>query len=95
MPPAPVEIPLVEAPSQVAMMSPQKKELRSKLKKLRDHHQELRERRRKILRGRAQDALRRDRAQLDLRRGVTAGRERTARRGCGVYPIPVLPDEHN
>ena len=65
----------------VAMLSPQEREFRAKLKELREHLTKNADNvGAEISRGSAQDALRRDRASLDLRRGLAARRPRSCPR---------------
>ena len=75
-----------EAPTPVAMISPQEREFRTKLKELRDHLTKNADNvGQKVSRRSAQDALRRDRAPLDLRRGLAGGSQGHAR---GRHRIP-------
>ena len=80
----------------VAMMSPQEREFRAKLKELRDHLTKNSDNvGPEIPRRGAQDALRRDRASLDLRRGVADEAKALHEEGIEFHPLPILPDERN
>ena len=79
--------PPAENKTPVAMVSPQEREFRAKLKELRDHLTKNADNvGAQVPRGSAQDALRRDRAPLDLRRGFAAGGQGTARGRHGIPP---------
>jgi len=81
------EAPAPAANAPVAMISPQEQEFRAKLKELRDHLVANADNVGKKF-PEVQDALRRDRASLDLRRGFAAGRQGAFRGGDRVPPAP-------
>jgi len=91
---APVETP-AEAPAAapekapVAMLSPQEQEFRSKLKELREHLTKNADHVGAKFPEEAQDALRRDRAPLDLWRGIARGSQGVGR---GRHRIPPAAD---
>ena len=80
----------------VAMMSPQEQEFRSQAQgTARPSHQERRQCRQEIPGRSAQDALRRDRAPLDLRRSLAEDAKELHEEGIEFHPLPILPDERN
>jgi hypothetical protein len=101
VPPAPVETPTPEAPSQVAMMppqmmSPQEKELRSKLKELREH---LIKNSENVGSKFPEVARKMHYGEVEHRSIYGEASPQEAKElheeGVEFHPIPVLPDEHN
>lgn len=96
VPPAPVETPATEAPSQVAMMSPQEKELRAKLKELREH---LTKNSENVGNKFPEVARKMHYGEVEHRSIFGEASPQEAKElheeGVEFHPIPVLPDEHN
>ena len=96
VPPAPAETPAVEAPSQVAMMSPQEKELRSKLKELREH---LTKNSENVGNKFPEVARKMHYGEVEHKSIFGEASPQEAKElheeGVEFHPIPVLPDEHN
>lgn len=94
VPPAPVEILAADAPSQVAMMSPQ--ELRSKLKELREH---LTKNSENVGTKFPEVARKMHYGEVEHRSIYGEASPQEAKElheeGVEFHPIPVLPDEHN
>jgi hypothetical protein len=101
VPPAPVETPAVEAPSPVAMvspqmMTPQEQELRSKLKELREH---LTKNSENVGSKFPEVARKMHYGEVEHKSIYGEASPQEAKElheeGVEFHPIPVLPDEHN
>ena len=96
VPPAPAKTPAVEAPSQVAMMSPQEKELRAKLKELREH---LTKNSENVGNKFPEVARKMHYGEVEHKSIYGEASPQEAKElheeGVEFHPIPVLPDEHN
>lgn len=94
--PAPVSAPAPAAPSPVAMMSPQERELRSKLKELREH---LTANADNVGRGFPEEARKMHYGEIEHRSiyGEASAEEAKElyEEGIEFHPLPVLPDERN
>jgi hypothetical protein len=94
VPAAPTPAP--EAPSPVAMMSPQERELRSKLKELRDH---LTANAENVGQRFAEEARKMHYGEVEHRSifGQASAQEakELSEEGIEFHPLPVLPDERN
>ena len=101
MPQAPPEVPLpaaapAEAPAPVAMMSPQEREFRGKLKELRDH---LTRNAENVGRKFPEEARKMHYGEIDHRSIYGEASPQEAKdlheEGIEFHPLPVLPDERN
>ena len=98
-PPPPAAAPQAAAPdakTQVAMISPQERELRTKLKELRDH---LTRNAENVGRRFPEQARKMHYGEIEHRSIYGEASPQEARElheeGVEVHPLPVLPDEHN
>ena len=92
----PVEAPPPEAPAPVAMMSPQEREFRSKLRELRDH---LTKNAENVGRKFPDEARKMHYGEIDHRSIYGEASPQEAKdlheEGIEFHPLPVLPDERN
>ncbi len=96
VPPVPVETPAAEAPSPVAIVSPQEQELRAKLKELREH---LTKNSENVGNKFPEVARKMHYGEVEHRSIYGEASPQEAKElheeGVEFHPIPVLPDEHN
>ena len=96
VPPAPVETPATQAPSPVAIVSPQEQELRAKLKELREH---LTRNSENVGNKFPEVARKMHYGEVEHRSIYGEASPQEAKElheeGVEFHPIPVLPDEHN